>query len=165
MAEVGNSEIAPKLETPTEASRGFLGQMVHGARETGMTIVAGLTPGGPIGLAFRRERLASEAQMAQAGLTTKPESQPEPEVRQQTPTKASESFMQSYWHNELKPILNQATKFPAALVTETVGIGVINGLGGINIAQDMAEGRWAVAAAKGVIAGVMAVPFVRFIKS
>ena len=146
MAEVGNSEIPPKLETPTEASRGFLDKMAHGARETGITIVAGLTPGGVFGLAMREVNR---------------QSRPRPETPQQSPTKASESFMQYYFRHELRPGLRHMTEFPGAIVTEIAGAGAIHTLGGFNIVQDIAEGRWAVAAAKGAIAGVMAVPVVK----
>lgn len=50
MSEGGMLSEVPTPErgasNPTEASKGFLGKMAHGAKETGIAIAAGLTPGG-----------------------------------------------------------------------------------------------------------------------
>lgn len=150
--------------SPTEASKRFLGKIGHRAKEAGIAIAAAITPGGGLALGFRKARLEREAQMAQAGLTANPEGRSKTEVSQQTPTEASKGFLDYWFSEELKPGLNLATKFPMAIVTETVAITLLERLGGLNIQSDIAEGRWPTLAAKGVVAGIAAVPFVRMVK-
>ena len=50
---------------------------------------------------------------------------------------------------------------PMVTVLETAGTLGISRLGGIDILQDITQGRWGVLVAKGAIAGIMAVPVVR----
>lgn len=84
-----------------------------------------------------------------------------PELPKLTPTEASQSLL-SYWFNkELKPILAKSIKFPAAIVPEVMLGSGIKALGGFNPVPDIVEGRWGILAAKGTLAGLMAVPFVR----
>lgn len=155
MAEGSRSpDIAPQQEVPkqnpTEASRGFLGRMVHGAKEAGIAMAVGLTPGGPIGLALRRERLAREAEMAQTGLTAMPEvATSAPEVHQQTPTEGSKGFLKDWFNKDKKSMAEKIALYGGPAVTFLLSI---------EIPGDIAQGDYRRAAVKGVIAGLSAVP-------
>lgn len=140
MSEGGVPNEAPTpgkgQRNPTEASKGFLGR------------VADVVKGG-----------AQEVKLA-LGDPLFPKS---PEAEKPTPTEASKSFLRD-WRRKLLSPLDFATKFPMGLATTGAATALIKNLGGFNIQSDIAEGRWETVAAKGVLAGIGAAPFIRIVK-
>src|SRR3989344_1243856 len=91
---------------PTRSPRELVGKIAHGAKEGLIIMGYALVPGGGFAYGIRRAGLKAER------------AQPKSQVERPTPTQASDSFLKYCLTQELGPILNNATKFPAAIVTE-----------------------------------------------
>lgn len=165
MAEPGSQESVPQSkapqQNPTEASKGLLSRIVHGAKETGINVGLNMVPGGAYASAVRREGLKREATMPTSELTAMPDVQPKPKfiperLSQQDPTEASKGFLRKFTDRLFTDRPEAAQVFLQSIAASRATQLAV---------QDFMQGNYPSAVAEGIIAGVLAVSPIRMINS